>query len=216
MLNRNIQESILTFDSEKLTEVTKKSLEEGANPLEIIKAIASALEEIGIKFEKGEFFLTHLVIAGEIAKNVVSDYLEPLLKKSELKREVIGRVVIGTVAGDIHDIGANIVASLLYAAGFDVVNLGKDVSIEEFIEAIKKYNADVLGMSALLSTTLPVQKEVIEALKKYDLRDKLKVMVGGAPVTAEWAKEIGADGYAEDAVEAVKVVKKLLGVNNKW
>jgi len=208
-LVETIREALLTFESEKLTEVVKKSLEEGSDPLEIINAITVALGEVGEKFEKGEVFLVHLVTAGEATKNAISEYLEPLLKKAGAKREVAGRVVIGTVAGDIHDIGKSIVASLLFSAGFDVIDLGKDVPVEEFLKAVKEHNPDIVGLSALLSTTLPMQKEVIEALKKNNLR--VKVIVGGAPVTAEWAEEIGADGYAEDAVEAVKVAKKLIG-----
>ncbi len=211
-LVEQIKSAILGFEEEKLVEVVKESLEKNVSPLEIINALTGALEEVGRKFEEGEIFLVHLVMAGETTKKVVSEYLEPLLKKSGTERKTLGRVVIGTVAGDIHDIGKNIVAALLFSAGFDVIDLGKDVPVEKFIEAVKKHNPDILGMSALLSTTLPVQKEVIEALKKNNLRDKVKVIVGGAPVTAEWAQQIGADGYAEDAVEAVRVAKSLIQV----
>ncbi|MCD6470490.1 corrinoid protein [Candidatus Bathyarchaeota archaeon] len=211
-LVEQIKSAILGFEEEKLVEVVKESLEKNVSPLEIINALTEALEEVGRKFEEGEIFLVHLVMAGETTKKVVSEYLEPLLKKSGTERKTLGRVVVGTVAGDIHDIGKNIVAALLFSAGFDVIDLGKDVPVEKFIEAVKKHNPDILGMSALLSTTLPVQKEVIEALKKNNLRDKIKVIVGGAPVTAEWAQQIGADGYAEDAVEAVRVAKSLIQV----
>ncbi|RLG94969.1 cobalamin-binding protein [Candidatus Bathyarchaeota archaeon] len=205
-----IRESLLNLESEKLVESVKASLAKGVSPENIIDAITDALRVIGEKFERGELFLVHLVAAGEAAKNVISEYIEPLLKGKGRKSK-IGRVVLGTVAGDIHDIGKNIVASMLFAAGFDVIDLGKDVPVQNFIEAVKKYKPDILGMSALLSTSLPVQKEVIEALKKNNLREKVKVIVGGAPVTAEWAEEIGADGYAEDAVKAVRVALKLLG-----
>lgn len=213
-ISEMIQEAILSFEKEKLAEVVKESLEKGYDPIEIINAITAALGEVGKRFEKGELFLVHLVTAGEAAKEAVSKFIEPLLKKEGAKREVIGRVVIGTVAGDIHDIGKNIVASMLFAAGFEVIDLGKDVSVEEFVNAVKKYNPDILGLSALLTTTLPVQKDVIEALKKHNLRSKVKVIIGGAPASAEWAKEIGADGYAEDATKAVEVAKKLLGDRN--
>jgi len=205
-----IRESLLNLESEKLVESVKASLAKGVSPENIIDAITDALRVIGEKFERGELFLVHLVAAGEAAKNVISEYIEPLLKGKGRKSK-IGRVVLGTVAGDIHDIGKNIVASMLFAAGFDVIDLGKDVPVQNFIEAVKKYKPDILGMSALLSTSLPVQKEVIEALKKNNLREKVKVIVGGAPVTAEWAEEIGADGYAEDAIKAVRVALKLLG-----
>ena len=205
-----IRESLLNLEPEKLVESVKASLAKGVSPENIIDAITDALRVIGEKFERGELFLVHLVAAGEAAKNVISEYIEPLLKGKGRKSK-IGRVVLGTVAGDIHDIGKNIVASMFFAAGFDVIDLGKDVPVQNFIEAVKKHKPNILGMSALLSTSLPAQREVIEALKKSNLREKVKVMVGGAPVTAEWAEEIGADGYAEDAVEAVRVALKLLG-----
>jgi len=210
-LIKTIREALLTFEPEKLVETTKKSLDEGCDPLEVINALTVALGEIGNKFEKGEFFLVHLVMAGETVKKVISEHLEPLLKKAGAERKTAGRVVIGTVAGDIHDIGKSIVASMLFSAGFDVVDLGKDVPVEEFIKAVKENKPHIVGMSALLSTTLPVQREVIESLKENNLRDKVKVIVGGAPVTAEWAEEIGADGYAEDAVQAARVAKQLVG-----
>lgn len=210
-----LRSALLSFEEEKFIETVKRSLEEKISPLEIINALTKALEEIGRKFEEGEIFLVHLVMAGEMVKKAVSEYLEPLLKEAKMERKTLGRVVIGTVSGDIHDIGKNIVAALLFSAGFEVIDLGKDVSVEEFIKAVKEYNPNILGLSALLSTTLPVQKEVIEALKKNRLRDRVKVIVGGAPVTSEWAEQIGADGYAEDAVEAVKVAKRLLKVEDE-
>lgn len=210
-----LRSALLSFEEEKFIETVKRSLEEKISPLEIINALTKALEEIGRKFEEGEIFLVHLVMAGEMVKKAVSEYLEPLLKEAKMERKTLGRVVIGTVSGDIHDIGKNIVAALLFSAGFEVIDLGKDVSVEEFIKAVEEYNPNILGLSALLSTTLPVQKEVIEALKKNRLRDRVKVIVGGAPVTSEWAEQIGADGYAEDAVEAVKVAKRLLKVEDE-
>jgi 5-methyltetrahydrofolate--homocysteine methyltransferase len=205
-----IRGALLTFEPEKLTEVVRKSLEDGSDPLEIVNSIIVALGEIGEKFEKGELFLMHLVMAGEATKNVISKYLEPLLKKAGTERKATGRVVIGTVAGDIHDIGKSIVASMLFSAGFDVIDLGKDIPVEEFIKAVKEQNPDIVAMSALLTTTLPMQREVIEALKKNKLRNKIKVIVGGAPATAEWAEEIGADGYASNSIEAVRLAKMLM------
>ncbi|MEM1515460.1 MAG: corrinoid protein [Candidatus Bathyarchaeia archaeon] len=204
--------ALLSFEEERFFEAIKRLLEKKVSPLEIINALTKALEEVGRRFEEGEIFLVHLVMAGEMVKKAVSEYLEPLLKEARTERKTLGRVVIGTVAGDIHDIGKNIVAAMLFSAGFEVIDLGKDVPVEEFIRAVREYNPDILGLSALLSTTLPVQKEIIEALKKNGLRDRVKVIVGGAPVTAEWAEQIGADGYGEDAVEAVKVAKRLLRV----
>jgi corrinoid protein of di/trimethylamine methyltransferase len=208
-LAQTIKDALLTFEQEKLEETVIKRLQYGGNPLEIVDAITAALTEVGDLFQKGELFLPHLVMAGEAVKSVISNRLEPLLKTTGAERKTAGRIVIGTVAGDIHDIGKSIVASMLFSAGFDVIDLGKDVPVDEFIRAVKEHNPDIVAMSALLSTTLPMQKEVIEAMKKNGLRDKVKVIVGGAPATAEWAEEIGADSYAEDAVEAVKVAKKL-------
>ena len=153
--------------------------------------------------------------AGEAAKTVISEYLKPLLEKIGSEDKHLGVIVIGTVAGDIHDIGKSIVTSILFAAGFEILDLGVDVSAEKFIETVKKGNVDVVAMSALLSTTLPMQRETIEALKEKDLRKKVKVIVGGSPVTEEWVEEIGADGYADNASEAVRLVKKLLDINEQ-
>ncbi len=211
-LEKTIKEAVLSFDPDELEEAVKKSLESGYNALEIINAITSALKVVGDMFERGEIFLVQLIVAGESCKNVTSKYLEPLIKKAGNKREALGKVVIGTVAGDIHEIGKNIVASLLTSAGFEVIDLGTDVPVEKFVDAVRKYKPDILCLSALLTTTMHVQKEVIEALKRAGLREKVKVVVGGSPVTLSWVEEIGADGYAEDAVEAVRLAKKLVGV----
>ena len=211
-LEKTIKEAVLSFDPDKLEEAVKKSLESGYGALEIINALTSALKVVGDMFERGEIFLVQLILAGESSRNVTSKYLEPLIKKEGGKREALGRVVIGTVAGDIHEIGKNIVASMLTSAGFEVIDLGTDVPVEKFVDAVRKYKPDILCLSALLTTTMHVQKEVIEALKRAGLREKVKVVVGGSPVTLSWAEEIGADGYAEDAVEAVRLAKKLVGV----
>jgi corrinoid protein of di/trimethylamine methyltransferase len=207
-----VKEALLAFDQDKLVETTKKALDGGHSPQELIDALTAALKEVGEKFEKGEFFLAELVTAGEAAKTVISEYLRPLLKKTST-REAAGSIVIGTVAGDIHDIGKGIVASMFFTAGFEVIDLGVDVPVEKFVETTREKKPDIVAMSALLSTTLPMQREVIEALKENNLRDQVRVIVGGSPVTDEWAKEIGADGYGEDAVAGVKLVKKLLNIS---
>lgn len=212
---RAIKEALLTLDREKLIQTTKTSLDKGENPQELLYAITAALREVGDKFESGEFFLVELVSAGEAAKTVISQYLKPLLEKIGSEGKHLGVIAIGTVAGDIHDIGKSIVASMLFTAGFEILDLGVDVSAEKFIETVKNGNVDVVAMSALLSTTLPMQRETIEALKKKDLRDKVKVIVGGSPVTEEWAKEIGADGFADNASEAVRLVKKILDISER-
>ncbi len=205
----------MTLDKEKLIQTTKTSLDKGESPQVILSAITAALREVGEKFESGEFFLVELVSAGEAAKTVISEYLKPSLEKIGSEDKNLGVIVIGTVAGDIHDIGKSIVTSMLFAAGFKILDLGVDVSAGKFIETVKKGNVDVVAMSALLSTTLPMQRETIEALKENNLRNKVKVIVGGSPVTEEWVKEIGADGYADNASEAVRLVKKLLDINEQ-
>lgn len=213
-LTSTLREQLLTFDADKFVGTVKKLIAEGVSPIEVVNALTQVLKEIGKKFESGELFLVHLVVAGDLARRATTEVLEPLLKKSGGERKALGRVVIGTVAGDIHDIGKNIVAMLLFTAGFEVYDLGKDVSAEEFVKKTKELNPDIVAMSALLTTTLPAQREVVQALNKSGLRDKVKILVGGAPTTGEWAKEIGADGYGADAIEAVKVAKKLLAVSD--
>jgi corrinoid protein of di/trimethylamine methyltransferase len=210
-----ISEAIQSFEEEKVLNTVKKALSLGVDPSEIIeKGIAKGLRIVGDKYERGELFLMHLVAAAEPAQKAVKELLEPEIKKKAGERKSLGKVVIGTVQGDIHDIGKNIVAAMLFAAGFDVIDLGKDVPAEEFAKKAKEVGANIVGASALLSTTLPVQKEIIEALKAMGIRDKVKVIFGGAPCTPEWVEEIGGDGYAENAIEAVKVAKRLIGVKD--
>lgn len=211
-LVNELREAILSYDTDTLISAVRKNLEKGVNALDIVNALTVVLREVGDKFQAGDLFLAELVAIAENVKTAISETLEPELKKIGGERKSLGKVVIGTVHGDIHDIGKNIVASMLFAAGFEVHDLGKDVPVEEFIKKVKEVNANIIAMSALLSTTLPVQREVIEMLDKEGLKEKVKVMVGGAPVTKEWAEEIGADGYGEDAIEAVKVAKTLAGV----
>ncbi len=207
-----LRDQLLTFDADRFVETVKKLIDQGYNAIEIVNALTKVLQEIGKKFESGEIFLVHLVVAGDAARRATVEVLEPLIKKSSEKRQTLGKVLIGTVAGDIHDIGKNIVAMMLFTAGFEVYDLGKDIPTEDFVSKTREYNADIVALSALLTTTLPVQREVIEALEKAGLRDKVKVVVGGAPATTKWAEEAGADGYGEDAIEAVRVAKKLIGI----
>ena len=207
----DIKKSLVELDDVKVKELIQKALVEGVSPMEIIeKALRPAMVEIGDKFEQGEYFLAELVVAGDIFKEVMDEIIVPELRKRGGEVSKLGTVVIGTVRGDLHDIGKSIVASMLSAAGFEVVDLGVDVPPEKFVEAVKKHNADIVGMSALLTTTMLEMKSVIEALKKEGIRSKVKVIVGGAPITPEFAKEIGADAYAKDAVEAVEVCRRLL------
>jgi methylmalonyl-CoA mutase cobalamin-binding domain/chain len=202
-------EAVLSYDKDVLANVVRKKLEMGMSALDVINALTFVLRDIGKKFEDGEIFLAELVSVGEIVKQVTSEILEPELKRAGGKRKTLGKVVIGTVRGDIHDIGKNIVASMLFAAGFEVYDLGVDVPVEKFIEEARKHNADVIAASALMTTTMIAQKELSEAIRKAGLN--VKYIVGGAAATPQWAEEIGA-AYAPDAISAVQVIKRLLGV----
>jgi trimethylamine corrinoid protein len=210
-LIENIKNGILDYDPETVVSNCKKAVESGIDPHEIIKGgITEALVTVGEKFENGDLFLVHLISAAHAAEKGLKDVIEPEIAKTGKERDVIGKVVLGTVEGDIHEIGKSIVGALLFASGFEVFDVGKDVSVKQFITKIKEVDADIVATSALLSTTMPIQKDLIEGLISENLRDKVKVMVGGAPVTAEWAEEIGADSYAEDAQGAVTEAIRLL------
>ncbi|MBC7348549.1 MAG: corrinoid protein [Candidatus Aminicenantes bacterium] len=188
----------------------EKALASGLPPLEIIeKACLPAIEEVGRLWEGGEYFLPEL-IAGAEAMKAAMVILQAALKSAGQTLQSTGRVVIGTVEGDIHDIGKNLVASMLRAASFEVIDLGADVKIEKFVETAVEEKADLIALSALLTTTMLNQKKVIELLTSRGLRDRFKVMVGGAPVTEKYALEIGADGYGESAVQAVAVARSLV------
>ncbi len=202
---------MVDLDRECTLEKVGEALDRGVDPRTILdEALCKAMEEIGRLFEEGDYSIAELIEASEIFKEV-SRILEPHLAKyaAEAKGKGI-RIVIGTVQGDIHDIGKNLVATMLKAAGYEVIDLGVDVPPERFVEAVKKYNALVVGMSALLTTTRWAMKDVIEALKKENLRDKVVVVIGGAATNPEFAREIGADGWASNAVEAVRVVNELV------
>lgn len=214
MAEDDILNAVLSFDPDKITETTREALKEGQDPVKIVDRLTDALRIVGQKFEAGEFFLMHLVAAAEPVQRVIKEILEPAMLKSHTQRKSLGKIVLGTVAGDIHDIGKNIVGAMLFAAGFEVHDVGKDVSPEEFIKKTAEVNANIVGASALLSTTLPVQKQIVEKTAAAGLRDKVKIIFGGAPVTQQWVQEIGGDGYGESAVEAVNIAKKLLNVGN--
>jgi len=206
-----ITQSIDEGDPEACVEYTRKALEEGLEPMTIIEqGLVPGMDLVGKKFEEGEYFLPNLIISATGMKDAM-ELLEPQLHARNQEVRSRGRVVIGTVSGDIHEIGKSLVATMLAANGFQVHDLGADVLVEEFVKKVKELDADLLGLSALLTTTMPVQQEVIEALKAAGLRAKVKVMVGGAPVTRGWAEEIGADGSAEDAIGAVVLANKLVG-----
>ena len=214
LLNK-IVKSIIDLNDKEVKELVEEAIKIGISPIKIIEdGLSKGLKEVGLLYEKGEYFIPHLMIAAEIFKENI-ERLKPLLSIEEKKDKILGRVLIGTVKGDLHDLGKNLVAIMLSINGFEVIDLGKDVPTELFIEKIKEYNPDVVGLSALMSTTMYEQKNVIKALENSGLRNKVKVIVGGAPVTKEWTEEIGADGYAENAIEAVKIIKNLLKKNDE-
>ena len=203
-------DAIVSGKLEPAVEVTKKAIEKGVSPQDIINNyMIKAMGEIGQRFQNGKAFVPQLLMAGRAMKGAL-ELLKPLLQGNA--STTIGRVVIGTVKGDLHDIGKNLVASMLEGCGFEVINIGIDVPAEKFVQAVKDNNADILCMSALLTTTMTYMKDVIAALDAAGIRDSVKVMVGGAPVSQAFADEIGADGYSDNANSAVKVAKGLLGV----
>ena len=214
-LFKQMAQSIIDGDSDISVELAKKAIEMNIHPLEAItKGFVVGVNYIGDQFGKGDAFLPELVMAGEAMKAAVAT-LEPELLKLGEERETLGRVVLATVEGDIHEIGKTLVGTMLSASGFEVFDLGVDQPAEKIIGKALEINAQIIGMSALLTTTMVRQREVIEELDKEGLRPRIKVMVGGAPITRDWFEKIKADGYSEDAVGAVKVAKELVGKADK-
>jgi trimethylamine corrinoid protein len=206
-----LKNMVLNFDIENAEGTAKEAIEKGVDPVEAADALTEGIQIVGDKFGSGELFLPDLVCASEVLKKAFPVINTEIEKRGE-KAASLGKVVLGTVFGDIHNIGKDMVSTLLYAAGFEVVDLGINVKSEDFLKAVKEENPDVLAMSALLTTTSAEQKNVIEGLKKAGLRDKVKVIVGGSPINQEFADLIGADGYGATAPEGVKMVKKFLGL----
>ncbi len=211
-LYEKMAQSIIDGDADASAALAKEAIAMGLHPLDAItKGFVIGVNTVGDAFGRGEAFLPELVMAGEAMKAAVA-ILDPELKKLGTKRRTLGKVVIATVEGDIHEIGKSLVATMLGASGFEVYDLGVDTPSEKIIGKALEVNADIIAMSALLTTTMGRQKEVIEELEKEGHRNKFKVIVGGAPITRDWVKTIGADGYSEDAVSAVAIAKQLLGV----
>ena len=199
--------AILTGNAKKAEEVTKAALAANVNPSELVqKYMIPAMDEVGKRFECNEYFVPELLIAAramKISLALITPYL------AEAGAEPAGRVVIGTVQGDLHDIGKNLVASMLEGGGFQVTDLGVDVAPERFVEVAKQKDGTIVALSALLTTTMTMMKNVIQALEKAGIRQKTKVMIGGAPITQQYADEIGADGYSDNASAAVALARKL-------
>ena len=211
-LFKKMATSIIDGDSDAAVALAQESITDGVDPLDAItKGFVVGVNTVGEAFGRGDAFLPELVMAGEAMKAAVST-LDPEMKKRGTERKMLGKVVIATVEGDIHEIGKSLVATMLGASGFEVYDLGVDQPSDKIIGKALEVNADIIAMSALLTTTMVKQREVIEELEKEGLRNKVKVMVGGAPVTRDWVTTIGADGYSEDAIGAVALAKKLLSV----
>jgi dimethylamine corrinoid protein len=200
--------AVVNLEEDKSYNLVKKMVENKEDPDKIIEILKKAVDEIGDKFSKKEYFLTELVMAGEIFQQSVKIF-DPLLK-SKGKMKSSGTVVIGTVKGDVHDIGKNIFVTLLKAAGYDVYDLGVDIPSEKFLEKVKEVNADVVAYSGLLTVALESMKETTELLKSNGLRDKVKIIIGGLPVDELWMKEAGADAFTDNAFEGVKIVNEWL------
>lgn len=203
-----LAQAIIDGEPEDAVAIAKDALEKGLDPLECItNGLTKGIQKVGELFANGDYFLPELIIGADAMKEAL-EVLEPALVGDQ-KREVVAQVVLGTVEGDLHEIGKTLVATMLTANGFQVKDIGVDQPASAFVEAAKEVNATIIGASALLTTTMLQQEKLIQALEEAGLRDKVKVMVGGAPVTDAFAKKIGADGYAEDAISAVNLAFRL-------
>ncbi len=202
-----IKQAVLAGEMEGIAELTNQALAQGIKAGEILnQALTPAMDIVGREYEDGDRYIPEMLISAETMKGAVL-VLKPLLVEAGV--EARGKLVIGTVEGDLHDIGKDLVAMMVEGAGFEVINLGAEITAEQFVNAVKEHKPNIIGMSALLTTTMIHMPEVIDALKQAGLRDQVKVMIGGAPVTQEYADKIGADGYAPDAASATKLAKSL-------
>ena len=205
---KKLYDAVVDGDAKTTLEMTKQALADGVTPEELVaKYMIPAMDEVGKRFEAEEYFVPELLLAGRAMKGAL-EVLRPLLAASGAKPA--GKVIIGTVKGDLHDIGKNLVAAMLEGAGFEVTDLGTDVSPEKFVEAVGAKGANIVCLSALLTVTMPAMKTTLEALRSAGVRDKVKVMIGGAPVTDQYAREIGADSYSENASAAVAAARSLV------
>jgi len=205
----NLKNAVLTYDEDAAKKAAEAAVNANLDPMDAIRSLSGAISEVGERFHRQEIFLPHVVMAADAMQAAV-DIIHQSMSSEDVRKSILGTVVVGTVEGDLHDIGKNIVMMMLVAAGFEVIDLGRDVKVDDFIRRAREVNADLIAVSSLMTTTMPYQREVIEELRRLNLRDKFKVIIGGGPVTQGWADTIGADGYGEDASEAVNVVKRLL------
>jgi 5-methyltetrahydrofolate--homocysteine methyltransferase len=210
-LKRELYTAIVEGDADRALAAARRLINSGVGAQElVVEVLVPAMRRVGELFERGEYFIADVIACAEAFKRVFEEVVKPRLERGERRRVAVA--VFGTVKGDIHDLGKSLAKVLFEVEGFEVIDLGVDVSPEQFAEAVEKYNARVVGVSALMTTTMLEQRRVVEELKKRGLRDKVVVIAGGAPVTEEWVREIGADVCGDDAFKALKRVKELLGV----
>jgi trimethylamine corrinoid protein len=209
-LEEKMKKLIVEWDEEGLIKLNISTLKnKEATAEELLKIIGKVMKFVGEQFENEEIFLPDLIGSAEVVKKAIDEVLDPAIRASGGEKQSLGKVVIGTVESDVHSIGKDLVASFLFSNGFEVYNLGVEVTADQFISKAEDVGANVIGLSSLLTMSMDFQKQVIEELKKRGIRDKYKVIVGGAPTTEEWADQIGADAHADDAIEAVQKIKQL-------
>ena len=204
-----LHDAVVDGDAKSAKALTDAAIKAGVQPGDLLgKALIPAMDEVGRRFECNEYFVPELLISARAMKGSM-ELIRPLLAKSGI--QPVGKVAIGTVKGDLHDIGKNLVAAMLEGGGFEIIDLGVDVSPEKFVAAVSEKGANLIALSALLTTTMPSMKDTLAALNAAGLRNKVKVMIGGAPITDAYAKEIGADGYSDNASSAVQLARRLVG-----
>ncbi len=209
-----IKELIVEWETERLKEYCQSILKNNeATASRLLKIIGDIMKFVGNQFEEEEIFLPELIGSAETVKVVIDDILDPAIRAAGEEKETMGKVVIGTVESDVHSIGKDLVGSFLFSNGFEVYNLGVEVTADQFISKAEEIGADVIGLSSLLTMSMDFQKQVIDELKKRGLRNKYKVIVGGSPTSEDWGVQIGADGWADDAIETITLVKKLLDIS---
>jgi corrinoid protein of di/trimethylamine methyltransferase len=209
-MHNKLAQTVVAGEPEEAEHLAKQCLEQGLDPLDCINnGLTKGIQRVGELFATGEYFLPDLIIGAEAMKTALG-ILEPALTEGGQGREVLGHAVLGTVEGDLHDIGKTLVGTMLTANGFDVTDIGTDVPAADFVQAAQEANATLIGASALLTTTMSEQQKIIETFKEAGLRDQVKIMIGGAPVTKSWADKVGADGFAKDAISAVALAKRLV------
>ena len=213
-INDKIKELVIEWETERLKEYCQSILKNNkATASGLLKIIGDIMKFVGNQFEEEEIFLPELIGSAETVKAVIDEVLDPAIRASGEEKKSMGKVVIGTVESDVHSIGKDLVSSFLFSNGFEVYNLGVEVTADQFISKAEEIGADIIGLSSLLTMSMVFQKQVIEELEKRGLRDKYKVIVGGSPTSDDWAENIGADGWADDAIETIALVKKLLNIS---